>query len=106
MKRRHFIAALGSAAAWPLVAQAQRPPKPIVAILASSLPINFWQGFSRGLKETGFVDGQNVTVEMHSADGQYDRLPELAAELVRRNVDVIYPNGAVTATLAAKAATR
>src|SRR5262245_1192698 len=103
--RRAFIAALGGVAAWPLVARGQRPPKPIVAILASSLPINFWPGFSRGLKETGFVDGQNITVEMHSVDGQYDRLPEIAAELVRRNVDVIYPNGAVSATLAAKAAT-
>ena len=64
-----------------------------------------WEAFSRGLSETGFVEGQNVTVEMHSADGQYDRLPEMAAELVRRNVNVILSNGVVTATLAAKTAT-
>ena len=66
---------------------------------------NFWPDFSQGLSETGFVDGQNVTIEMHSADGQYDRLPAMAAELVRRHVNVILSNGVATATLAAKNAT-
>ena len=106
MNRRAFIAGVGSAAAWPLAARAQQTAKPIVAILTSSPPTNnFRLHFSQGLAETGFVDGQNVTVEMHSADGQYDRLPAMAAELVQRHVDVILSNGVVTATLAAKKAT-
>ena len=106
MRRREFIAALGGAAAWPLVARGQQHTMPIVGILtSSSMPIDFSPTFSQGLKEAGFVEGQNVTIEMHSAEGQYDRLPRLAAELVRRNVNVIYANGAVAAALAAKAAT-
>src|SRR5262245_66152716 len=103
--RRTFIAALGSAAAWPLVARAQQKALPIVAILTGTPPIDFEWGFSQGLKEAGFVEGQNVTVEMHSADGQYVRLPALAAELVRRNVNVIFANGPFIVARAAKAAT-
>jgi len=87
------------------VARAQQKATPIIGILASSAPIDFSPGFSNGLKEAGFVEGQNVAIEMHSAEGQYDRLPGLAAELVRRNANVIYANGAVAAALAAKAAT-
>ena len=78
MKRRAFIAGLGSAAAWPLVARGQQQAMPIVAILTGTPPIDFWPGFSQGLKETGFVQDQNVTIEMHSAEGLYDRLPEIA----------------------------
>ena len=89
-----------------MVARAQQATNPIVAILTSSPPTNHFRlHFSQGLAETGFVDGQNVTVEMHSADGQYDRLPAMAAELVRRHVNVILSNGVVTATLTAKNAT-
>jgi len=105
MRRREFIAGLGVVAAWPLVGRGQQQEMPIIAILTGTLPIDFWPGFSQGLKETGFVNGQNVSVEMHSADGQYERLPELAAELVRRNVSVIFANGPATVALAAKAAT-
>jgi putative tryptophan/tyrosine transport system substrate-binding protein len=105
MRRREFIAGLGGAAAWPVIARAQQTTKPIVGILTSSPPTNnFRLHFSQGLAETGFVDGQNVTIEMHS-DGQYDRLPAMAAELVRRHVNVILSNGVATATLAAKNAT-
>ena len=87
-------------------ARAQQTAKPIVAILTSSPPTNnFRVHFSQGLDETGFVDGQNVTVEMHSASGQYHRLPAMAAELVRRHVNVILSNGVATAILAAKNAT-
>jgi putative ABC transport system substrate-binding protein len=68
MKRRAFIAGLGGAAALPLVARAQQKAMPIIGILASSMPIDFSPGFSDGLKEAGFVEGQNVTIEMHSAE--------------------------------------
>ena len=106
MRRRAFIAGLGSAAAWPGVAWAQQPPKPIIGILTSG-PINpaFWLPFSKGLKEHGFVEGQNVAFETVSAEGQYDRLPVLAAELVHSNASVILTNGVVSVPLALKAAT-
>ena len=104
--RRAFIAALGSAAAWPLVARAQQPSKLTIGILtSSSINPNFWLPFSKGLKEHGFVEGQNVAFETVSAEGQYDRLPVLAAELVHRNVSVILTNGTVSVPLALKAAT-
>jgi putative ABC transport system substrate-binding protein len=80
MNRREFIAGFGSAAAWPVVARGQQREKPTVAILESSRPsVEFEPSFARGLKDAGFVDGQNVIVETHSAEGQYDRLPGLAA---------------------------
>jgi putative ABC transport system substrate-binding protein len=76
MKRRTLIAWLGGAAAWPMVARAQQPTKPTIGVLFSSLPsVPFGPSFSTGLKEAGFVDGQNVIIEIHSAEGQYDRLP-------------------------------
>ena len=105
MNRRAFIAGLGSAAVWPVVARGQQQATPIIAILTVTMPIHLWPGFSQGLKENGFVEGQNVTVEMHSAEGQYDRLPGLAAELVRRNVNVIFANGPFIVARAAKSAT-
>jgi putative ABC transport system substrate-binding protein len=108
IRRREFIAGLGSAVAWPVVARAQQPAKPVIGYLGSQLADdeyeNFTVPFLQGLKETGYVDGQNVTVEYRWAENQYDRLPALAADLVRRRVAVIA--AAVTpAALAAKAAT-
>ena len=94
--RRELIAALGSAAAWPLAARAQQQAMPVVALVtarsaeASSL---FGAAFLRGLNETGTIEGQNVTVEFHWLEGQYDRLPSLMADLVRHRVAVIAAPG-------------
>jgi hypothetical protein len=88
MRRREFIAGLGSAAAWPVVAQAQDKPLPVIGYLGSQSANddykNFTVPFLRGLKETGYVEGQNVAVEYRYAENQMDRLPSLAADLVRR----------------------
>ena len=95
MKRREFIAGLG-AAAWPVVARAQRAALPVVGFLYSGPAaerVSDVGAFIRGLKEAGFVEGQNVAIEYHWADGQYDRLPAMAAELVRRPVAVIAAMG-------------
>src|SRR6516225_6342802 len=105
--RREFVVGLGSAAAWPLAARAQQPAMPVIGFLspqsANDDYINVTVPFLQGLKETGYVVGQNVAVEYRYAENQYDRLPALAVDLVRRRVAVIVANGA-TATLAAKAA--
>src|SRR5262252_1810201 len=92
LRRREFIAALGGAAAWPLVAGAQQPRLPVVGFLHSVSPAPFARmivGFQLGLRETGYVEGQNVIVEYRWAEGQNDRLPALAADLVAHQVAVI-----------------
>ena len=106
IKRRTFIAGLGSAAAWPLVARAQDKPLPVIGWLSASADDykNLTVPFFRALKETGYVEGQNVAVEYRYAENQFDRLPALAADLVRRRVAVIAAFGAIAAR-PAKAAT-
>jgi putative ABC transport system substrate-binding protein len=107
LRRREFIAGIGCAAAWPLSTQAQQRALPVVGYIglsnaADALAI---PAFLAGLSETGYVEGQNVSVEYHWLDGQFDRLPALLAELVRRRVAVITTPGSNAASLAAKAAT-
>src|SRR5271163_4235661 len=106
MKRRTFIAGFGSAAAWPLAVRAQQPAMPVIGYLGAQSADddykNFTVPFLQGLKETGYVEGQNVTVEYRWADNQYDRLPALATDLVRRRGVRTFQH---PATLAAKAAT-
>ena len=107
MRRRQFIAGLGSAAAWPVVTRAQQAAMPVIGFLFSSSADdskNFTVAFLQSLKESGYVEGQNLTVEYRYAENQLDRLPRLAADLVRRRVAVILTGGN-DAALAAKAAT-
>ena len=108
MRRREFIAGLGGAAAMPLAARAQAPTRPTIGFLNSRSPQEsayLVAAFHRGLAETGFADGQNVTVEFRWALGQYERLQTLAAELVRLPVIVLIATGGEPAAMAAKSAT-
>jgi putative tryptophan/tyrosine transport system substrate-binding protein len=108
MRRREFIAGLGGTATWPLVGRAQQPALPVIGFVyegSADISAHRVRAFRKGLGETGFVEGQNVTVEYHWLEGQYDRLPALMADLVRRRVAVIAVPSSTPSSIAAKAAT-
>jgi putative ABC transport system substrate-binding protein len=109
VRRRQFITLLGSAAAWPLSARAQQPAMPVVGFLVGASRDGYAQlmaSVRQGLNETDFAEGRNVAFEFRWADNEYDRLPELAADLIRRQPAVIFVTGGVVSAIAAKAATK
>jgi putative tryptophan/tyrosine transport system substrate-binding protein len=107
MKRREFIAGLGSAVAWPVAARGQQRKLPIVGLLTGGIDVTgaLIPAFLRGLAEAGYIEGRTVVIEYRTVNGEFERFPELAADLVHRGVDVIATPGQDAGALAAKAAT-
>jgi putative ABC transport system substrate-binding protein len=107
MRRREFITLIGAATTWPLAARAQSPAKPVIGFLGGADPVGYApqiEAWRLGLRDHGFVEGKNISVEYRWAEGRYDRLPALAADLVRRKVALIVTQG-TPAAIAAKQAT-
>jgi putative tryptophan/tyrosine transport system substrate-binding protein len=108
LKRREFMTLLGGAATWPVAAPAQQPSMPVVGVLSAEWPnavvADRLRAFHEGLNDTGYFQGRNVIIEYRWAEGRNDRLPALAAELVRLPVNVIVCAGSALAAIAAKAA--
>jgi putative ABC transport system substrate-binding protein len=108
MRRREFISLIGGAAAWPLIARAQQPAMPVIGFLSSRSPgesASVVAAFRQGLRETGFIEGQNLGIAFRWAEGRYDRLPALASELVSLPVTLLFAAGGPPSAFAAKGAT-